>query len=121
MFTVIDHALDGGDVWFRSWRFQRAGAEVEMEGEESVNTGYFVVLPPDGESSESRAWRVETHMEIRGHARDHAALSTFVRRLYEQPSIEDVKVLKTNAREYDHGSLVDFDLAVVVAGRGRGR
>jgi len=115
MFSIIDQALAAGGVWFTNWRFRRAGAEVDHVAE-AVHTGYFVVLPPDAEHPEAKEWRVETHMEIKGQARDHSALSTFVNRLYDRPEIEDAKVLRTSVRPSDDGAIVDFDLAIVVAG-----
>jgi len=115
MLAIIDHALAAGDVWFTNWRFRRAGAEVDHDGS-VVPTGYFVVLPPDAEHPEAKEWRVETHMEIRGQARDHSALSNFVNRLYDNPAIEDAKVLKTSVRSSGKDAIVDFELAVVVDG-----
>jgi hypothetical protein len=115
MLAIIDHAVAAGGVWFTNWRFGRAGTEVEHDAE-TVHTGYFVVLPPDAEHPEAKEWRVETQMEIRGHARDHSALSNFVNRLYDGPEIVDARVLNTSVRPFGDGTIVDFDLAVVVAG-----
>jgi len=115
MLATIDHALAADGVWFTNWRFRRAGAEVDHVAE-AVHTGYFVVLPPDAEHPEAKEWRVETHMEIKGQARDHSALSAFVSRLYDRPEIEDAKVLGTSVRPSGDGAIVDFDLDVVVAG-----
>jgi hypothetical protein len=115
MLATIDHALAADGVWFTNWRFRRAGAEVDHVAE-AVHTGYFVVLPPDAEHPEAKEWRVETHMEIKGQARDHSALSAFVNRLYDRPEIEDAKVLRTSVRPSGDGAIVDFDLDVVVAG-----
>ena len=55
-------------------------------------------------------------MEIKGYARDHSALSRFVNRLYDHPEIVDARVLNTSVRPAGDGTIVDFDLAVVVAG-----
>jgi hypothetical protein len=115
MFAIIDHAVAAGGVWFTNWRFGRAGAEVEHDAD-AVHTGYFVVLPPDAEHPEAKEWRVDTHMEIKGYARDHSALSKFVNRLYDHPEIVDARVLNTSVRPFGDGTIVDFDLAVVVAG-----
>jgi len=115
MLAIIDHAVAAGGVWFTNWRFGRAGAEVEHDAE-AVHAGSFVVLPPDAEHPEAKEWRVETHMEIKGHARDHSALSDFVNRLYDLPEIVDARVLITSVRPFGNGTIVDFDLAVVVAG-----
>jgi Tfp pilus assembly protein PilN len=115
MLAIIDHAVAAGGVWFTSWRFGRAGAEVDHDAD-AVHTGYVVVLPPDPEHPEAKEWRVDTHMEIKGYARDHSALSRFVNRLYDHPEIVDARVLNTSVRPFGDGTIVDFDLAVVVAG-----
>ncbi|MGD2062845.1 MAG: hypothetical protein PVF51_04605 [Nitrospirota bacterium] len=115
MLAIVDHAVAGGGIWFTNWRFRRAGTEVDHDGS-AEHTGYFAVLPPDAEHPEAKEWRVETHMEIKGQARDHSALSTFVNRLYDHPAIEDARVLRTSVRPVGNGTFVDFELAVVVAG-----
>ena len=113
MFVTIDRALTSDDVWFLEWQFQRAGV---MAGEEvrTVNTGYFIVVPDGAERLAANDLRVQTHMTIRGQARDHSALSSFVRRLFAQPEIDDVRIHRTSLRRSNQTSTVDFDLAVVL-------
>ena len=53
-------------------------------------------------------------MTIRGQARDHQALSRFVRSLFEQPDINDVNVQKTSQSDYADRRVVDFSLTVVL-------
>ncbi len=113
MFTTIDRAIVPGDVWFRTWTFRRAGFVTEGDVNE-VSRGYFVVIPANSESSSSEPWQIETHMEIKGHARDHSTLSTFVQKLFDQPQIQDVRVVNTARRRYENLSVVDFDLRIVV-------
>ena len=72
---------------------------------------------PDSDSSDS--FEVETHMSIHGQARDHQALSNFVRALFEQRHISDVDVQKTSRVDYGGGSVVDFNLTVVLASEPR--
>jgi hypothetical protein len=55
-------------------------------------------------------------MRIVGQARDHAALSHFVRGLYESPGVSDVHLERTGLRRYTTTSVVDFELAVLLAG-----
>jgi len=110
LFGIIDQALVGDEVWFRSWEFRRAGV-TNAEGQ-SVETGYFVVVPSAGQQKD--AWRVETHMTISGQADDHATLSEFVRRLLGHPEIDNVHVRRTELRRYASRTLVDFDLAVII-------
>ena len=113
MFVTIDRALTSEDVWFLEWQFQRAGV---MAGEDvrTVNTGYFIVVPDGAEQLAADELRVQTHMTIRGQARDHSALSGFVRRLFAQPVIDDVRILRTALNSGRQTSIVDFELAVVL-------
>jgi len=113
MFVAVDRALDGDSVWFTAWSFLRAGVAAPSEPQ-TVNTGYFIVIPQGGGSEPLPAWQIRTHMEIRGQARDHRALSEFVRRLLDQAQIADVRVLNTHQQKYGQATVVDFELAVVV-------
>lgn len=110
LFSIIDQALVGEELWFRRWEFHRAGV-TNADGQ-SIETGYFVVLSSDGTQNES--WRVETHMTIDGQAKDHAALSEFVQRLLSHPEIENVHVRRTELQRFATRSLVDFDIAVII-------
>ena len=114
MFLTIDRALTGDDVWFLEWQFQRAGV-MAGEGVRTVNTGYFIVVPAGAAELAADELRVQTHMTIRGQARDHSALSGFVRRLFTQPEIDDVRILRTALKNSRQTSTVDFELAVVLS------
>lgn len=114
MLLTVDRALDGGELWFLNWQFQRSGAAVQGQ-EKPPQTGYFVLTPKDGTGAAPDAWRIETHMKIKGQALDHAALAGFVTRLIDRPEIQDVRVLSTVLRPGQGRSVVDFDLAVTVA------
>ena len=110
MFLTIERSLKAGEVWFQDWQFQRAGSAV-AEPAEPASNGYFIVMA-NGSGSPHEAWKIETHMTIRGQARDHSALSRFVRRLYEQPEIQDIRILNTSLAS--NREFVDFNLAVTV-------
>jgi hypothetical protein len=112
MFVVVDRALDG-NVWFLSWTFRRAGELVEKVPE-TVDTGYFIVVPSGASKEPEKAWRLEAHMEIHARTLDHSTLAGFVRRLVEQPEIQDVRILKTRMHKYTTRQVVDFELAVIV-------
>ena len=113
MFVTVDRALTGDDVLFLNWEFERAGI---MVGEEvqTVNTGYFIVVPDGAAQPAPGELRVQTHMTIQGQARDHSALSAFVRRLFVQPEIDDVRIRKTSLIRNEQADAVDFELAVVL-------
>lgn len=113
MFVTIDRALTGDDVWFLKWQFQRAGVVVEGEAR-TVNAGYFIVVPDGVNQAAADELRVQTHMTIQGQARDHSALSGFVRRLFEQTEIDDVRIRRTSLNRSNQSGVVDFDLAIVL-------
>ena len=113
MFITIDRALQGNDVWFLDWEFKRAG-EVVDEAPKTVNTGYFIVVPAGEGQQKAETWRIDTQMTIHGEARDHAALSRFVRQLMEQPEIQDARVIRTASRGQGDSRVVNFEMAVIV-------
>ena len=114
VFGAVDRALDDG-IWFLDWTFSRAGQLVD-DDPQAVQTGYFLVVPLEGEDEAGggRAWRLETHMEIRGQALDHSTLARFVGRLLDQPRIEQVRIVNTQIQRISAAEVVDFELAVVV-------
>jgi len=113
IFTIIDRAMVNDKLWFENWSFRRAGVVVDGETR-GVETGYFVVVPADGQPAETPDWQVETHMILEGRAIDHQALSTFVRSLFEQRDIKDVSVQETALTDYANGRVVSFDLTIVL-------
>ncbi len=113
LFVLIDRALPAGDVWFEDWQFKRAGV-VAPPSSSAVATGYFIVVPAGDQSVADDTWQVRTSMTIRGQARDHAALSNFVRRLFDQPAVHDVKLNRTSRQVMRTESVVTFDLSVTL-------
>ena len=116
MFQMIDRALPGPEVWLTSWKFRRAG-EATDEAEETVNTGYFIVIPAGSQSKKEETWKIETHMTIRGQALDHVAMSRFVLNLTQQPEIENVRIINSRQGRFNSVKLVDFDLDILVSAR----
>lgn len=117
IFLIIDRSLTGNELWFNDWKFRRAGVVIDGQ-QRGVETGYFIVVPADGQPAGD--WQVETHMTISGQAEDHQALSTFVRTLFEQQDVRDVNVHKTTMINYGIGRVVDFDMTVVLNSALRG-
>lgn len=113
IFRIVDQALVDDDLWFVNWSFRRAGVVVNGETR-TIETGYFLIVPPDGQPGETPAWQVETHMTLEGRAVDHQALSTFVRALFEQPDIKDVSVRRTSLTDYANRRVVSFDLTIIL-------
>jgi Tfp pilus assembly protein PilN len=120
VFTAIDNALADSEIWFLNWEFKRAGVILPESQAAGVETGYFIVVPEGRPASDGEDWMVETHMRITGQARNHETLSRFVNGLYEQPSVVDVSVQKTERRERNSVAVVEFDLAVVLNSEARG-
>ena len=114
MFMTIDQALPGPDVWLTNWKFRRAGTQVDDE-EETVSTGYFVVIPAGSENNEEETWKIETSMEIQGQALDHEAMSQFVLNLTRQAEIENVRIVNSRQTTVTQAKLVEFDLDIVVS------
>jgi hypothetical protein len=114
MFMTVDRALENKEVWFLDWEFRRAGTAVEKDEKTSSN-GYFIIIPATNGEKTAETWKIETHMTIKGQAKDHSALSRFVRKLFNQPEIQNVRILNTSRRA--KARVVNFDLAVIVNSR----
>ena len=112
IFQIVDEAIAGHRIWFDEWSFQRAGVLVDGE-KQDIETGYFVIVA-NGPTEPAHDYRVETHMAIRGQAVDHQALSGFIRALFGQPLVQDVRVRRTTRTELGGRAVVDFDLTVVL-------
>ena len=113
IFAIIDRALTERDLWFLDWEFRRAGVVVDG-AQRGVETGYFVIVDEENNNGSDRDWQVETHMTIHGQAKDHQALSTFVRALFDQSEIKDVNVQKTSSTSYGNGRVVEFDMTITL-------
>lgn len=112
-FRMIDGVIVENEVWFLDWRFSRAGVSNGTQ-QASVETGYFIVVSDNPGAAPGHAWHVQTHMEIAGQSKDHAALSRFVKRLFARPEIADVRVRRTELQRYRSRTVVDFDLAITI-------
>ena len=115
MFVNIDRSLNGKNIWFKNWKFIRAGSKTS-EKPKGVNTGYFIVIPEADRANqkEKEAWQIQTHMEVSGQATDHEALSSFVHRVLQQPQIGDVRILNTQQQVIMDKTVVDFKLVIMV-------
>ncbi len=113
IFTLIDRSLIGDELWFLDWSFRRAGVIVDGQ-QRGVETGYFIIVAEETDPLAEANLEVETHMTIHGQAKDHQALSRFVRALFEQRDVKDVNVQKTAQTDYANGRVVEFDLTIVL-------
>lgn len=114
MFMTMDHALPGPQVWITKWSFRRAGSAVE-NSTETVNTGYFIVVPSGRGDKKQEAWKIDTWMEVQGQALDHVAMSEFVSSLTRQPEIDNVRIVSTRLNQSQNIKLVDFSLEIIVS------
>lgn len=113
IFLLIDRSIVAGELWFVDWGFKRAGVIVNGQ-QRGIETGYFIIVQDTEDPFADSDLSIETHMTIRGQARDHQALSTFVRTLFEQRDIKDVNVKRTSLTNYANGRVVDFDVTIVL-------
>jgi hypothetical protein len=113
ILLAVDRVMPD-DVWFTQWSFSRAGEIIPVQPA-AVQTGYFIIIPQDANGSPNQqAWKLYTHMEISGQARNHSSLSGFISNLINQPEIDDVKVINTSLRSYTGSQVVDFNLVVII-------
>ena len=113
MFLVVDRALQGEEVWFTRWTFERSGKPMDQPAE-PVSTGYILVIPQDQAQnpSSAKAWRIDTQMSIQGQAVNHEALAAFVGRLIAQPEVETAHLLEANVVPGKDNGMVEFELSV---------
>lgn len=113
ILKAIDRVLNG-KVWFLQWTFKRAGEITEAQPQ-TLDTGYFIIIPKENsQNGRQQAWKLDTHMTIKGQALDHSSFSNFVQKLLNQPEIDDVKVLNTQQRSYLDSHIIDFNIIVIV-------
>lgn len=105
LFVLIDRTIPPGDLWFDRWDLERADGEAAHP---AVNAGG--TAQPQPVSTAVAPGR----MRIVGQARDYAALSRFVRALYENADVQDVHLERTDLRRYTTTSVVSFELAVTL-------
>ena len=107
----VEAAAEPAGVHFDSWAFVRSGIRAGGDTEPRPPSYYALAMADQGfpAARESMA-----HMTLEGRAKDHAALSTFVQKLFEQPDIEDVRIQRSSQGETG----VAFHLAVKVATAG---
>ena len=116
MFVTIDRALPGPEVWITSWKFRRAGTPV-VDKTETVNTGYFIVIPKGSKNRKEEIWKIETNMKLKGQAMDHVAMTKFVLNLTQQTEIENVQIMNTRLTRVNQVKVVDFSLDILVSTR----
>ncbi len=113
IMILIDRVLND-NIWFLQWSFRRAGEIVSLPPQ-TVQTGYFIIIPQENSQiGKQQAWKLETHMEIKGQARDHSSFSLFVQDLLNQDEIEDVKIVDTQVQTYADTQVVNFNIVILI-------
>jgi hypothetical protein len=114
VMLVLDRALEPA-VWFKQLTFRRDGMVVPHPPE-ALESGYAMLIPQQGQQSRE-AWSISTRVAIQGQARDHAALSRFIKRLTEQAEVQEARLLNSGPRRHVSAEAVDFNLEVVINNR----
>ena len=110
---VIDRVLNE-NIWFLHWSFKRAGEIVKVRPE-TIQTGYFIIIPQENSPDcKQQTWKLDTHMDVKGQARDQSSFSVFVQDLLNQAEIDDVKIVNTQMRRYVDTEVIDFNIVIVV-------
>jgi hypothetical protein len=105
---AVQVAAEASGVQFESWSYLRAGIRAGDDAQARPPSFYAMAAAEQGFPA---TWESLAHMAIEGRARDHAALSAFVQRLFEHPDVEDVRIARSSRTERG----VEFHLAVMVA------
>ena len=108
IFTTIDDALEGLEIWFTNLNYNRT--EQFTEKNKLVNTGYFIIL----NTGDKETLSIGTKLLISGGAENHSSLSKFVKNLLVQEFIIDAKVLETSSDKNQRIRHINFVIEVVL-------
>jgi hypothetical protein len=119
LVDALETALIDG-IWFQEVAYSRdTGPERKPEGAATA-PGAAAKDGGAAAKADDTAVRIEQRAEIRGMARDHAALAQFIERLGARAGIGQVRLVDTNARSYPGVQVVDFHLALTLAAAAAG-
>lgn len=103
VMRLLDGSLTS-NVWFQSLAHLRVG-----EPGTPIAAGAAV---PIGGTRGDRPLNSQERLDIRGYARDHAALTDFLARLRAQPGVAQVRLIDSSTRDYVDARVVDFQVEV---------
>lgn len=116
IIAVIDQVMEEDSIWFKDWRFERSGSHVEPEFVEPSKGTYVIALDPSTGSG-TKTWGIDTSLNIKGGADDHAAFSKFVQTLLLQGVVADVRIVSTSSSPSNEDSnRIEFEIDVLVNG-----
>ena len=110
MFVILSRAINPS-AWITDCKFLRDGKATGYTPAH-VKKGSFQVTPKNTDGN--KPLRGAIRMEIRGQALNHSALAGFVKKLLEEPMINDVQILKTVAHRGKSGHVIEYNLAVAI-------
>lgn len=114
LFAAIDSSLSN-DIEFEALSFNRAGEPVESE-KAAVKSSYFIVIPESDGILKTRydALRIDANMNIRGRAKTHSAMATFMTKLAQQKQIDRVELLRSGGKPKGIEEWISFELFIVI-------
>ncbi len=114
LFAAIDSSLSK-DIEFEAVSFNRAGEPVESE-KVAVKSSYFIVIPESDGILKTRydALRIDANMNIRGRAKTHSAMATFMTNLAQQKQIDRVELLRSGGKPKGIEEWISFELFIVI-------
>jgi len=115
LLIALDRVLNN-NIWFRQLSFIRE-EEIAEVNSEAVNTGYLMIVPMDSGKGQKQAWRMKTHMTLRGEALDHSTLASLVGDLIDQQEIDDARILRTALHQYSNQTVVTFEVDLLLNSR----
>ena len=111
MFRIIDRVVNQS-VWFTSLRFKRTGEDLQALSK-NRNTGYIRVVQQT-DNRQRGELQGQMQMEINGQALNHSALADLVKKLLNQPEVQDVHILNTSTLQYTSGQITAYKLMVTI-------
>ena len=109
MADALDASLNA-KVWLDKLVFSRTQEKL-AEPVPAPLPGTVVRARTAPDTAESQAWRLVDHVEMRGNALDHAALTAFLTQASLQPAMNKVRFLESSVATGDDGQLVAFSSA----------
>lgn len=112
IFMAMDRVFKNDNIWFTHWKYSRSENRI-INNDSTVDSVYFLVVS-DIEKKQPEKWRIISRLNINGAALNHATLSDFIRRLIEQPEIQNVRIVRTEQFIHNQHKLIRFIIDVSV-------
>ncbi len=116
IFIAIDRVFKNDSIWFTHWQYSRSESRLtnnDSLNDSSADSVYFMIVS-DQKKNLQEKWQINTRLNINGGALNHAALSDFIRRLIEQPEINNVRIIRTEQFIQNRHKLIRFIIEVFI-------